>query len=123
MELKYVEIILENCEVLKVERKYIGNFYLGEIKTTISKTASNSISKNISCKEFIIQINREMNREEQSQYTFGRIDEKTNPIKRLMKYHDITAVEVTYKDDSSEIIYTNWHNEDECHMLSKIQSK
>jgi len=113
LELKYVELILENCEVVKVDRKFIGDFHLGEINTTISRVASNSISKKVSCNEFIIQINRDMNKEEYNQCTFSQIDQKTNPIKRLMKYQDITAVEITYKNDSSEIIYLKWHIEDE----------
>lgn len=113
LELKYVDLILENCEVVKVDRKFIGDFHLGEINTSISRNASNSISKKVSCEEFIIQINRDMNKEEHNQYTFSQIDQKTNPIKRLMKFQDITAVEITYKDDSSEIIYIKWHLEDE----------
>ncbi|MCM3109886.1 hypothetical protein [Lederbergia lenta] len=112
MELKQVNLILENCEVLEIDRKYIGYFHIGNIKTSINRNACNSISKDIVCEDFTIEINRSFKDEELMQYTFGDLSEKRNPIERLLRYPDITALEIVYQDDSKEYIYVDWQVED-----------
>ena len=45
MRLKYIELTLENCEVVTIDGKYIGDFLVDDISTSISRLACNWVGK------------------------------------------------------------------------------
>ena len=115
-ELKSVEIVLENCETILIDRKYIGEIECDNIKKSISRRACNSISVVNTCETFAIQINNKLSENEDSTWIFGTLaDEKRNPIERLISFNDITSICFKFVDeeDESEQIYVNWGGDSE----------
>ena len=45
MRIKYIELTLENCEVVTIDGKYIGDFLVDDISTSISRLACNWVGK------------------------------------------------------------------------------
>lgn len=108
MEFKNIVLVLENCEVITVERKYLGHVYMSDFKDTLSRS-DKSLLKSKVVHEFAIEIHRSLIETTKKQGLYG----ESNPIERLLKYPDITQVEITYEDDSKDHFYIHWHEEDE----------
>lgn len=108
-EVKSVELILENCEVLKFLPDQIGVFCCNNITARVARVACNSISKLLVCEWMGIELYGTTNQKYDS---FGQ-ESEYRVFDRLMKFTDITAVEVTYEDDSSDYILVPWSDESE----------
>lgn len=102
-----IEIGLENCEVITIDGKYIGAFYVENIKTTISRMGCNYIGKYQSCDSFVIEINRGADCVNKP---FGIDDEdsKMSIFKRLLTFRDITSIRIFYdkKNEKYEDVET-----------------
>lgn len=96
MRINKLTFTLENCENVSFDGKYIGNFYLGKIKTEIRRIAANAIRKVDLCKEFYVEIHKDGNR---SYHPFGIVAESELPFDRLTSYDDITYIEIEYEED------------------------
>ena len=106
-DVKYVEIILENCESIRLGKHCIGRFCITGIKSDISRIASNCISKCIYADEVTMEILKIAKDEEY--YPFGQKEFKdTNKIDRLSRYNDITGINITYTDKTEETIYVDY---------------
>ncbi|KON87408.1 hypothetical protein AF332_11605 [Sporosarcina globispora] len=108
MNFKSIDLVLENCEVITVERKYMGHLYMSNFNTTISRHDKKLLSSEV-VNEFAIEIHRSLDETTNKQGLF----DKYSPIERLRKYSDITQIEITYEDNSKKHVYTHWHDEDE----------
>lgn len=108
-EIESIELVLENLESVKIKREHIGFFEMRGITKSISRLASNSISEILTVNEVFLQICSKANN--YSSYVHDWHDEKIKPFERLMRYKDIVAVEVNFKDGSSECIYVNWESD------------
>lgn len=109
MDFKYLELVLENCEVVRVERKYLGYLYIGDIKTTLTRH-DKSLIKSQSIGDFAIELHRDLKDEDTS---FGAYFGKVNPIDRLVKHKDITQIYIAYEGNTSDRFYVKWHDNDE----------
>ena len=101
-----IEIGLENCEVITIDGKYIGDFDVYNICTNISRMGCNYIGKAKSCDSFIIEIYRDAN---VVNNPFGTEDDNDGKIfERIKQYNDITSVTVYYdkKDEDYNDIET-----------------
>lgn len=96
-EIEKIELVLENCEVITIDGKYIGAFYINNIKTNISRVACNSVQKYSTSDDILIEILKDGDIEH---LPFGIEDYKTTVFNRLTKVNDITHVEVYWKDDN-----------------------
>lgn len=100
----YIDLILENCEVIRVPRQYIGEFLLDDIKIKISRVACNSIKKSFIAKDFIMSIHADFNeRYEHGIDTFSRLS-----------CNDITEVVIGYlwgEEESYFVDYDEGENE------------
>lgn len=105
-EVKSVELILENCEVIEIKREYIGIFHVSDIKKSISRDAINSISDYVTAEEVFIQISSKANNS--SSYVGDLHDGEITPFDRLIRYADITALNIKYQDGSKEYIFVKW---------------
>lgn len=106
-DVKYVDIILENCESIRLGRHCIGRFWITGIKSDISRIASNCISKCTYADEIAMEILKIAKDEEY--YPFGQKDfNDTNKIDRLYKHNDITGISITYIDKTEETIYVDY---------------
>lgn len=108
--IKKIEIIFENCEYIDVTNA-IGDFYIGEITKEVYRVASNAISM-VNTSELInfqIYGNGEIK---------GHLWDNINPLDRILKYNDITSIELTYMDDTVESFYPKYDGEE----LNKYQT-
>lgn len=108
-EVKSVSFVLENCEVLTFDREYIGAFCVDGITNTISRIACNSIRKQQHCEKLYLALRRDA---DQQYDCFGHPSEDT-AFKRIDSCPDITSIEITYEDGTTETCFVPWHEEDE----------
>jgi len=104
---KYLELVLENCEVIKFNAKHIKTLEIKNIKKEIQRIAFNSILEYIFCEDFIIQISSKANTLDAYETTWGILDNRL-PFERINDFKDIAAIDVCYDDDTTEYIYVNW---------------
>lgn len=111
-QVKYIDILFENCETLRIPRNRIGNLYIGDIKTYIRRVACNSISKCTRADSIMIEI--------------FNMENKSNNIKRILSKNDITAVYVIYEDDREECYYTDYEEpegQEDCVGAENVNQK
>lgn len=107
-EIKTVELVLENLESVLFSVKDIVMLSINDIKKSI-RFSNEQTSINLTANEIIIEINSKANLySAYSHKWFDKQNESLLPFDRLMKYNDITAIELTYQDDSKDYIYANW---------------
>ena len=109
---KSIELILENCQIVVINAKFIGDFAAEDIKESVERVACNCIKKTRTCQTFRLAVHRSANVEQNEVWTMGGVDKKYFPFTRLASYPDITSVVVNYKDGNSEHIDILWGEED-----------
>lgn len=116
---KSVNLILENCEVINIEPQYLGQLLLDKIRTKVYRIAMNSISKMQVVNRVAIEIFSEANVPYDS---FGE-ESKETIFERLTNYNDIAQIELIYDDDckDTEIFVVNWEDDDKCGCTNKLQ--
>ena len=113
MDAKSITLILENCETISLERKFIGTFFLNDIQERIARIAVNSIAKQKMADELILEIFSDANNVDY--YPFGDTDDGAIRIfDRLTEYGDITSVEIVWEDESIDDILVPWNDAHEC---------
>lgn len=117
MLIRKLEFVLENCEVITIDGKYIGDFHAGDIRKEVSRMACNHIGIMEICHNFCVEIHKDANIEYSP---FGCGDWKTTIFERLTKHNDITAIDISlydqYEDDGNDIVehyYIHWGDDDE----------
>ncbi len=119
-EVKSIELTFENCERIQFERADIGEFCVHNIYSDVARIASNSIRKYQSCESLILELRKEANK----QHEFWHIPGE-NPVSkfdRIMAYPDITQIDITYDDGSTENIILPWEDVSENGCNSILQS-
>lgn len=118
-EIKDIELVLENCEIIKIRKENLGIFMIDNIKRSIRRVAVNSISSGLYSDKVVMQINAHAN--ENSFSSYGSV-----PFDRLREFNDIAAVYVNYKDGHQEGIYVDWNPDSEhenSHQTSIVNEK
>lgn len=111
MKLKNITFVFENCDFVTIDGKYVGDFLVDDIKTSISRIACNAIEKMDTAYTFAIEIHKDANKE---RYQFGQEqceDFKQMTFDRFSKVNDITSIQFELED--------NYVKEGEC---SKVES-
>lgn len=99
MKLKEITFVFENCECITIDGKYIGDFLVEDIRTSIKRIACNAINKIDVVYTFAIEIHKDANKERCS---FGCKDDKELVFDRFNSYTDITRIEFELVDDYVE---------------------
>lgn len=132
MKLKNIEFIFENCDSINIDGKYIGDFLVDDIKTSIKRIACNCITKIDVAHTIAIEIHKDANHE---RYAFGQTqieDFKQTVFDRLGAYNDITAIKFTLEKwcdggpkDTTYSYYVDWTGDSEYSNEAQInyQSK
>lgn len=120
MLIRKLELVLENCEVVTIDGKYIGDFHIGDIRKELSRMACNHIDLMEVCHDFCLEIHKDANK----RYApFGDEKSSTLTFDRLMQYNDITSIivhlydqynEETKNDESKDQVehyYVQWEGE------------
>ena len=113
MKLQNLEFIFENCDVIKFSGRYIGDFIVSDIVTSVERIASNSIQEMKTAKTIAIEISKDANI---PRYAFDQskiAEYKQMKFDRFKEYSDITAIEFDLYDELSDErrhyhYYTDW---------------
>ncbi len=97
---KFIDIVFENCEYVRIPFSFLGVFYIGRISTKVERTASNAIEKHKIAKKVFIEIFAEVDDETLNSCKEGNIT--MSIINRIVSYSDITQIKVYYEDGSEE---------------------
>lgn len=98
MKLKNIDFIFENCDVISIDGKYIGDFLVDDISTSIQRIACNSIEEMTTAHTIAIEIHKDANRE-RYQFDQSQIEHfKQMMFDRFVSYNDITAIEFTLEE-------------------------
>lgn len=89
MKLDYLDLILENCEVIHIDGKYICFFKADDIQTSFYGIGSWTI-KQETVRSFCVELHPKANT---IHYPLGVKDRETTTFARLKKYPDITHIE------------------------------
>lgn len=102
-ELKSITFGFENCELLTIPAHMIGDMEIGDIKTTVRRIASNSISKMLSTDFVFIELF------DNCKSIATSCGDDLNGFERLTKYSDITSIDLDFEDGSKiENIYVDY---------------
>ena len=120
-EIKKIEIVLENCEVITVDGEYIGDFSCDDIKHSIHRMGCNYIGESLVCKDFLMSIHRDCALNDTQEFIMGSLNEKRNPLQRINNYRDITSIYIHFTDEKKEPkqIYVKWN--DDCEWSNYYQ--
>ncbi|MDE7425727.1 MAG: hypothetical protein K2N51_18870 [Lachnospiraceae bacterium] len=102
MKLKYIEFVFENCDSIKIEGKYIGDFLVDDLEKSIKRIACNLIEKIEVANTIAIEIHKDANKE---RYQFNQTqyeDFKQMTFDRLKEYADITSIQFELEEDYVE---------------------
>ena len=116
-EVKSIDLVLENCEVITIDKDQIGLFHCKDITATISRIASDSIAKQQYCGEFYMEIHKNADRHYNS---FGFESDKT--VFERLAYADITCILITYEDGTSESCVVPWKDGDRTGTNNEYQT-
>lgn len=119
MRLENITFILENCDLITIDGKYVGDFIVDDIQTSISRVACNAIMRMDVANLFMIEIHKDANVEHNE---LGCLDFNIMKFDRLLG-NDITAIEFdlvdTYAPEGKEPkrehydYYVHWSDESE----------
>lgn len=114
MKLEYIDLVLENCDVVRLEPNQVNNFHIEEVTETMSFYGESSDGvqhkSNLKrCKYFSIEI---INSREILQTSFSDMDfdlDRSSVYEMITNYSDITAVDLIYKDGTNDYIYVDFN--------------
>lgn len=111
--LKSITFTFENCDMITIDGKYIGDFLVDEIKTSFKRIACNAIMKFDTAHIIAIEIHKDANKERDS-FDFWDCHDfcKHMIFDRFLEWADITHIDFTLEnseDIETEYSYTvNW---------------
>lgn len=108
MNIDYIDLVLENCDVIRLESKDIDFFYIEGITETYTSQRDSEgnlyTDKTEHCSHLGLLINNP------KELTFDSLDGEITVYERVENYHDITAIDIIYEDKTHEYIYVDWND-------------
>ncbi len=117
MLIKELTFIFENCEEMTIDGRYIGDFWMKDLTTEISRIACNHVGPMDICRDFFIELHKDADKP----YRGFNLGHYETTFGRLINYNDITQVEVVlydqyaYHPEETEIkkhYYLDWIDDD-----------
>lgn len=111
MKIKEISFVMENCEVITIDGKYIGQFIVDKIEKGFYRLAVNYVGKTKTANRIVVEIHKNANRED---YIFGNENFERQFIFDRLERGDITHIEFVLEDeDGCENLSfsTDWHGE------------
>jgi len=119
MIVKTIRFIFENTDSVEFPTNVLGDVYIRKLETGIARVAMNAIDKGTIAREIAIEIFSKGNHD----YHPFKTDDCTSKVfDRILTCGDITSLEIVYKDDSEETIYTDFDGEEENKYQTSILS-
>lgn len=94
MKIKYLDLLFENCECIRIDGKYIGMFLVDDLHTYFARVACNAIEKVDTCHTFAVEIHKDADKKYDS---FGR-ESETTAFTRIKEWNDITHIEFALEE-------------------------
>lgn len=118
MNIKYIDLVLENCDVVRLDPEDVIRFSIGGVTENIDyygiHKGDSNVSRTRHCTYLGILID---NPKEINQVGFAYPD-NTNAYEMITEYSDITAIDITYEDGSNEMIYIDFNEYKEHQKVS-----
>lgn len=115
--IKEIELVLENLEIVTFKPEELGELHIGKIEECVNRIACNSIAKSKVADDIVIEIFKK------AQFQKSPMEgiKKKDYFERIMKFPDITHINLTYDDDTSDYLSVVWEecNNDEINLLQK----
>lgn len=108
-DIKGVEIIRENCDVISIDSADIDRIYFSEIKSDAYVDATGRWMKAQFAETIYIKLKSSANKDH---YELGCIDFERAIFELLEEFNDIAGIEIYFSDDTSEYIQAQWSGED-----------
>lgn len=108
MKLKNITFVLENCDSITIDGKYIGDFYVGDIKREIKRIASNAICEMNITNNFMIEIHKDANVKRCDFFDVFSFTDKENShmtFDRFLECNDITSIDFVLEEESNDFDY------------------
>lgn len=115
-QVEFIELILENCEVIRFEKNELADFEVNNITRGITRLACNSICDTAECESIFITLPPAANH----RYPSCGADAPST-FSRLLCYPDVTRIDIHYADSSHEEILFPWEDADECGCNNSLQ--
>lgn len=108
-EIEKIELVLENCEIITIEGKYIGDFKIENIQYSINRKALNYIAEEYSCSHFSLSAHRGGAISKETRFTLGSINEERNQYNRILFNNDITSIYIHFINQKTpKQIHVKW---------------
>ena len=123
MKIKELQLVLENSEIFYVPSEYLIYMVAEDIKDDMV-CRKNHISKSKICNSFLMEIDKEANKEENMNKEEEHFD-KQFPFERIVGARDLAQVHIIYENDETEWFYTKWtgaksfSNDSQTEMIGK----
>lgn len=115
MNIKYIDLVLENCDVVRLEPKDVKRFHVDGITEGIDYYGTSHISRTRRCTYFGILID---NPKEIPQVGFTYPD-NTDAYEMITAYSDITAIDIIYDDDTNEYTYVDFNEYNDFYNINQ----
>lgn len=99
-EVTKIMLGMENCEVWEFDRKDIGDFDCVGIRRSVARLGGNCITEYTECDELFLELFLSANTPQETPFH----DAPKSPFERISEYADITSIEITYDNGTSEHI-------------------
>ena len=99
VEVKFIELVLENCECVVLDAKHVKYFNIFDMYESFS-VYTNGVFKHKCAKGFEIIIKNHDN-------TISSLFNNKDPLDRL-SYCDVTQVHLKYDDETSDTFHIKW---------------
>lgn len=101
-QVEYIDLVFENCEWVRFTEG-VGHFHLGKLEPSIDRVAMNSIRKHTLVKEVAMQISKDAKYQRDKNFS-----DDTHIFERIVKWNDITHIDIGYEDGSEESYYVDY---------------
>lgn len=91
MKLQYIGFIFENCDSIRIDGKYVGDFLVDDLTRKIKRVACNSIRRLDTANTVVVEIHKDANKERHEFDQNDVEDFKQMTFDRL-KLNDITSI-------------------------------
>ena len=109
-KIKKITLVFENCETCDLKVDMFERLTIYGITQDITiNSLYKSVERNYSCDDLILEINEKGLKQNTDCYD----NDYQSLEDRLKTCKDITAVDITYTDNTKQSIYVLWNNEDE----------
>lgn len=106
---KEIKLVFENTDSIKLDPRFFGEFEITNTRREVCRISNNCIATRNIAYRVKFELFREAN---QKHYQLGLESEETTLFDRIASGYDITSIEITHEDGTTEIYYTDYDDVD-----------